>query len=28
LNRLTGRVVAVIWPFKNLKIISGTNSLK
>ena len=28
LNRLTGRVVAVIWPFKNLKIISGFNSLK
>jgi len=28
LNRLTGRVVAVIWPFKNMKIISGTNSLK
>jgi len=28
LNRLTGRVVAVIWPLKNLKIISGTNSLK
>jgi signal peptidase I len=28
LNRLTGRVVAVIWPFKNLKIMSGTNSLK
>lgn len=28
LNRLTGRVVAVIWPFKNLKIISGINSLK
>jgi len=28
LNRVTGRVVAVIWPFKNLKIISGFNSLK
>jgi len=28
LNRLTGRVVAVIWPFKNMKIISGFNSLK
>ena len=28
LNRLTGRVVVVIWPFKNLKIISGFNSLK
>jgi signal peptidase I len=28
LNRITGRVVAVIWPFKNMKIISGFNSLK
>ena len=28
LNRVTGRVVAVIWPLKNLKIISGINSLK
>jgi len=28
LNRVTGRVVAVIWPFKNMKIISGFNSLK
>ena len=28
LNRVTGRVVAVIWPLKNLKIISGFNSLK
>jgi signal peptidase I len=28
LNRLTGRVVAVIWPFKSLKIISGFNSLR
>ena len=28
LNRVTGRVVVVIWPLKNLKIISGFNSLK
>ena len=28
LNRITGRVVAVIRPFKNMKIISGFNSLK
>ncbi len=28
LDRITGRVVAVIWPFKSMKIISGFNSLK
>jgi len=28
LNRVTGRVVAVIWPFKNMKIINGFNSLR
>jgi signal peptidase I len=28
LDRITGRVVAVIWPLKNFKFIGGFDSLK